>query len=72
MIFCQDNIIMLCYGCNPILDDGLMTSTFNGYLYVLRLYVYFGVWMCECLSIFLYSYSSRKSSAEISCFNERG
>jgi hypothetical protein len=49
-------------------DDGLMTSTFDGCLYVMRLYVYSGVWICECLSIALYSYSFRKSSIGISSF----
>ena len=34
-----------------------MTDTFCGYLYIMRCYVDYGVWMCDCLFITLYSYS---------------
>jgi hypothetical protein len=38
-------------------DDSLMTGIVDSYLYVMRLYVYSDVWMCEFLFNALYSYS---------------
>jgi hypothetical protein len=35
-------------GCNSFFYDGLMTSTFDDYLYIMRFYIYSGVYLCEC------------------------
>jgi hypothetical protein len=53
LILLRNNYGMLIF----YFDDGLMTYTFGDYLYIMRYYVYFGVWKCNCFLITLYSYS---------------
>jgi hypothetical protein len=54
-------------GCNLYFDNGLMTSTFDDYSYVMRYYVYSGAYFCGFYLLFSISYSFRKSSAEVTC-----
>jgi hypothetical protein len=51
LILLRNNYGMLIF----YFDDGLMTYTFGDYLYIMRYYVYFGVWKCNCFLITLYS-----------------
>ena len=43
--------------CNLYFDDDLMTDTFGDYFYIMKYYVYYVVWMSDCLFIAFYSYS---------------
>jgi hypothetical protein len=62
---------MLFYFLWFVIDDGLMTNTFDEYFYVMR---YFVTLAYNCVMIITLSipYSFRKCSAETSRFYEKG
>ena len=49
-----------------LFDDGLLIGTFDGYLYILRIYIYSSVQLCGCDLLLSISYSFKKSSVEVS------